>query len=87
MSHAAELQAALTGYTLPEVLAAFAAVNPESATTDAERQAARDEYHTDECNIDEDALASRDGEGNLWVLAWVWVNAEMLGTEEEEPAP
>lgn len=66
---------------LPSLLRMFAEANPETATTDKEREAATNKYCNDEINVDEEALASRDGEGGLWVQAWVWVSAELL--EEE----
>lgn len=40
--------------------------------------AARREYETDECEIDDDARISRAGEDGTWVQAWVWVSREEL---------
>lgn len=40
--------------------------------TEQERKAAKDEYATDECEIDEDAYTSHADDG-YWVSAWVWI--------------
>ncbi len=49
------------------------------------RNAARDLYQTEDCEIDDDPKFSdcRDeGEGGVWVAAWVWV-----ATAETEVQP
>ena len=44
------------------------------------RQAAEDEYGTDEIEIDDEGAGTAPGEGGIWVQAWVWVADD----EEEE---
>lgn len=47
--------------------------------TPVEIQLARNEYQTDECEIDDNAHVSRaDDESGRWVAAWVWVSSEEL---------
>ena len=44
----------------------------EGRASEKEIEAARADYHTDDINIDDDALVSRADNG-YWVGAWVWV--------------
>ena len=47
--------------------------------TSKQIETARNEYQSDDINIDDDALTSRAPDG-VWVQAWVWVsNEEMRG--------
>lgn len=48
-----------------------------SLATEAEKEAARREYESDDIEIDDDALASRTYDG-AWVQAWVWVSANEI---------
>lgn len=57
----------------------------QAQATPAEIEAARDEYASDEIEIDDDALASRpDEEEGLWVQAWLWVRIENEPEEDDE---
>jgi hypothetical protein len=54
-----------------------AALQDVAFATSKEIQRARDEYQTDEIEIDGDAYASHcDGDAGMWVSAWVWLAAE-----------
>lgn len=51
------------------------------AATPEEIERARDEYATDDLEIDDDAIASRmdesqGGDNGTWVNAWVWIGAK-----------
>lgn len=54
--------------------------------TPAEIQCARDNYANDDCEIDDDAQASRmdesrGGDNGVWVAAWVWIQPESDSAE------
>lgn len=49
------------------------------AATAEQIKHARNEYATDEINIDDDALTSVPDDGSgVWVAAWVWLSSELL---------
>lgn len=58
--------------------------SPEGTATAAQISAARDEYASDEINIDDGAPVSETDEGGYWVGAWVWISTadEITGMME-----
>ncbi len=57
-----------------------------NSATQAEIQTARDNYANDDCEIDDDAMASRmdeskGGDNGVWVAAWVWIQPESDSAE------
>lgn len=73
----ANLRAAVTGYEhLSNLLNQAGIFTP---ATEEQIAAARDEYGSDDIQIDSDAQISEADDG-YWVQAWVWIDAP----EEEE---
>lgn len=44
------------------------------------RDIARNEYQTDEIEVDEKPALSPSSDGGTWVAAWVWVSDAMVDT-------
>jgi hypothetical protein len=61
------------GVTPEDLYAAIGRLSDSTnCATPAEIAEAREKYRTDECEIDDEAWASR-GDDGVWVAAWVWL--------------
>jgi len=47
------------------------------------RQAAHEEYGSDEIEIDDEGAGASPGDGGTWVQAWVWVEEEEEDDDDE----
>jgi hypothetical protein len=60
---------------------AIGRVWPDDKASKLELDVARGQYQNDDCEIDDNALTSKNDDG-VWVAAWVWVCNFDLGVEE-----